>query len=194
MKLYLSALLVLILGYSASPQTTQSNPPKLTESTTGGETCRLKLGESPVVRGLRLGMDKAEVKKEYPKMTFTLDPVTSSGVALSHQISNPRYQSDIDRITVTFRNDKVFSILFIYDGIIDWDSTKEFADKVSESLKLPKATMRRRDGGIVYYSVNCGEFVVRSRINNEKQPILFLTKDPDEMWESTEQKKDTFKP
>lgn len=153
----------------------------------------MKLSASPTLRGLRLDMPKAEVQKEYPLMTFTYDPVKSSGIALSHQISNPAYQENIDRITIVFRNDKIFSILLTYNDLIPWDSMEEFADKISQSLNLPKAAQRKRAGGI-YYSVNCGEFGVRTRINSEKQPTLLLTKDPDELWESTQQKKDAFKP
>lgn len=126
-------------------------------------------------------------------MMVTSDPVKSSGIALSHQISNPEYQEDIDRITVMFRNDKVFSVLLTYTDLIDWNSMEEFADKVSKSLRLPKAALRKRAGGD-YYSVNCGGFGVHTRINGEKQPTLLLTRDPDELWETTQQKKEAFKP
>lgn len=186
--------LILILAFSGSSaaQTVQSNRPTLLENPTR-VPCSLKLKDLPTLRGLRLDMPKAQVQKEYPQMIITPDPVKSSGVALSYQISNPDYQDNIDRIMVIFRNNRVFSILLTYSDLINWDSAEEFADKISKSLGLPKTTPRNRAGDI-YYSINCGEFAVRTRITREKHPTLFLTKDPDEIWETTQQKKDAFKP
>jgi hypothetical protein len=196
MKLQILVILALISAFLASTgaaQTSQSTVPKL-GAKPAGEPCSLKLSDSPTLRGLRLDMPKAQVQKEYPLMTVTSDTIKSSGIALSHQISNPEYQDDIDRVTVMFRNDKVFSILLTYTDLIGWDSMEEFADKVSKSLGLPKATLRRRAGSGDYYSINCGQFGVHTRINSEKQPTLLLTRDPDELWETTRQKKDAFKP
>ena len=185
--------LILIFHISVvAAQTDQSNAPKLKENPPPA-SCNLKLKDLPAVRGLRLGMPKADVQKEYPLMTITPDPVKSSGIALGYQISNPDYQENIDRITVIFRNNMVFSILLTYSDLISWDSTEEFADKISKSLGLPKAAPRNRAGGI-YYSVNCADFAVRTRITSDKFPTLFLTRDPDEIWETTQQKKDAFKP
>jgi hypothetical protein len=198
MKFQILISLVLISAFlptAGAAQTTLPAAPKLggRSSSSGGEPCTLKLSDSPTLRGLRLDMSKAQVQQDYPLMTITADPVKSSGIALSHQISKPEYQDDIDRITVMFRNDKVFSILLTYTDAIGWDSMEEFADKVSKSLRLPKANLRKRAGGD-YFSVNCGGFGVHTRINTEKQPTLLLTRDPDELWETTRQKKDAFKP
>jgi hypothetical protein len=188
MKICSLILIVSFCVFSSAAQT----PPKIAEKSPQ-EPCKMKLSESPTLRGLRLDMPKALVQKEYPRMTFTPDPVKSSGMALSNQISNPEYQKNLDRITVIFRNDKVFSILLTYNNSIPWESAEEFADKISQSLNLPRAAERKNAVGI-YYSVNCGEFGVRTRINNEKQPTLLLTKDPNELWESSQEKKDAFKP
>lgn len=187
-------ILVLVLTFLASSGAAQttSPTPKLAQKPLG-EPCRLKMSDSPTLRGLRLEMPKEEVQKLYPLMVISADPVRSSGIALNHQISNAEYKEDIDRITIMFQNNKIFSILLTYTNLIRWDSMEEFADKVSSSLKLPKATSRKRAGG-EYYSINCEEFGVRTRINGEKQATLLLTKDPDELWESTQQKKDAFKP
>ena len=192
MRLCVLTFILIFFVSANNAQTAQPASPKLIKSTPG-EPCSLKLSESPTLRGLRLDMTKAEVQKEYPLMTITADHVRSSGMALSHQITNPNYQDNIERITVVFRNDKVFSILLTYNNLISWDSIEEFANKVSESLNLPKATPRKRDVG-VYYSLNCAGFGARTRINSEKQPTLLLTRDPDELWETTKEKKDAFKP
>jgi hypothetical protein len=167
-------------------------PPKLAEPPQA-EPCRAQLSDLPALRGLRLGMAKADVLKEYPSMKINSDPIKSGGVVLNHQISNPAYVDNLERITVMFKNDRIFSILFTYTNSIIWDSAQEFADKISASLNLPKARPIRADGN-VFYSVNCGSFMVRTRINGEKQPTLFLTMDPSEIWESVQQRKDAFKP
>lgn len=178
-----------LAGYA---QAATPTPPQMID-TSPKEPCKLKPSALPAVRGLRLDMAKADVQKEYPKMLISADPVKSSGMIMSYQITNAEYQENLDRIVVGFRNDKVFSILYTYGDLVQWDSMQEFADKISKSLNLPKAAERKREGG-VYYSVNCGEFVVRTRINSEKRPTLLITKDPDEMWESSQERKDAFKP
>lgn len=184
--------LILIVSFCVLSSAAQTTPPKIVGNSPQ-EPCKMKLTESPTVRGLRLEMPKSLVQKEYPLMTFTSDPIKSSGMAVAGQISNLEYQKNIDRITVVFRYDKVFSVMLTYNNSVPWESAEEFADKISQSLNLPRAAERKNAGGI-YYSVNCGEFGVRTRINSEKQPILLLTKDPNELWESSQEKKDAFKP
>jgi hypothetical protein len=185
-------LIILVLSCSVFGQSTKSTPPKIIQSP-AAEPCSLKLNDSPTLRGLRLDMPKAQVQKEYPLMKITTGDIVSSGMALSYQITNPDYQDNMDRITVVFRNNKIISILLTYNYSIKWDSMEEFAEKISKSLNLPKATPRKRETGD-YYSVNCEGFGVRTRINSDNQATLFLTKDPDDLWESTKQKKDAFKP
>ncbi len=192
MQFYFLILILTFFVFESAAQTTRQAPPKIIEKTPG-ESCSLKLSDAPTLRGLTLEMPKAQVRKEYPAMIISTHPVISSGIALNNQISNPKYQEDIARVTVMFRNDKVFSILLTYTNSIKWNSIEEFADKVSESLNLPKATSRKVLGG-AYYSINCGEFLVRTGINSEKQPTLLLTKDPDELNEGNQQKKELFKP
>jgi hypothetical protein len=192
MKFYFLILILTFFVFESAAQTTRQASPKIIEKTPG-ESCSLKLSDAPTLRGLTLEMPKAQVRKEYPAMIISTHPVISSGIALNNQISNPKYQEDIARVTVMFRNDKVFSILLTYTNSIRWNSIEEFADKVSESLNLPKATSRKVLGG-AYYSINCGEFLVRTGINSEKQPTLLLTKDPDELNEGNQQKKELFKP
>ncbi len=126
-------------------------------------------------------------------MKITADPIKSNGFIFGYQIDNPDYAVNIDRILVGFRNEKVFSVILTYTDTVNWDSAEEFANKISKSLNLPKARERKGAGG-VFYSVNCRTFLIRTRINTEKQPTLFLTTDPDEIWETTQQKKDAFKP
>jgi len=192
MKIYLLILALTFFVFEMDAQTNRSTPPKIIQGSTGAP-CSKKLADAPTLRGLKLEMEKAQVRKEYPSMIISNNRMISSGIALNNQISNAKYQEDIDRVTVMFRNDKIFSILLTYTNLIKWSSAEEFADKVSESLSLPKAAPRKVLGG-AYYSVNCGEFLVRTGINGENQPTLLLTKDPDELNESNQQKKESFKP
>ena len=192
MKFHILILVLFFTTINILAQAAKPTPPKLVEQPMG-EPCSVKSSDLPALRGLRLDMLKLQVQKEYPLMKMTTDPVKSSGVVFGYQIENPDYSNNIDRITVMFRNDKVFSILFTYTNAINWDSMQEFADKISESLKLPKAREKKSAGG-TFYSVTCDNFMVRTRINSDKQPILLITRDPDEIWETTKEKKDTFKP
>lgn len=192
MKFRALFLILFLAAINCYAQTVKPTPPKIVEQSTA-EPCSVKSSDLPAVRGIRLEMPKADVQKEYPLMKITNDPVKSSGIVLGYQIENPDYSNNIDRITVMFRNNKVFSILISYTDAISWDSMQEFADKISESLKLPKAREKKNAGGS-FYSLTCNNFMVRTRINSEKQPILLITKDPDEIWETTQQKKEVFKP
>ncbi len=192
MKFPVLILIVVVFTAEAFAQSVQSTPPKIAQQTLA-EPCSVKLSDLPTLRGFRLGMTKSQVQKEYPSMKITTDRIISSGFMFGYQIDNPDYAVNIDRIVVAFRNEKVFSVLLTYTDTVNWDSAEEFADKISKSLNLPKARERKGTGG-VFYSVNCRTFLVRTRINSQKQPILFLTTDPNEMWETTQQKKDAFKP
>lgn len=192
MKFNALLFFVFFAAVNCSAQSAQSTPPKLIQQP-AAEPCNAKPENLPVVRGLRLEMPKLQVQKEYPRMKITADPVKSSGVVFGYQIENPDYGNNIDRITVMFRNEKVFSILFNYTNAVSWDSAQEFADKISASLKLPKAREKKNAGG-TFYSVICNNFMVRTRINGDKQPILLITLDPDEIWETTQEKKAAFKP
>lgn len=192
MKIYLLIAIVFITSFNVFSQTVKPTPPKLIEPVMG-EPCSLKQSDLPTVRGLRLDMAKTQVQNEYPLMKMTTDPVKSSGIVFGYQIANPDYSNNINQITVLFRNDKVFSILFNYTEAVKWSSPKEFADKISESLKLPKARERNNAGG-TFYSVTCNDFMVRTRINSNNQPTLLISRDPDEIWQTTKEKKDTFKP
>jgi hypothetical protein len=187
---FLIFLLIAVFTISVAGQ--QTTPPKIV-TPPPIEPCTIKLTNAPTVRGLRLDMTKLDVQKEYPLMKISADSVTSSGMIMGYQIGNPEYQSNVERITVAFKNNKVFSVLVTYNELVKWDSPEEFAQKISESLKLPKP-VQRKAANSVYYSVNCGEFGVRTRINGDKQATLFLTRDPEELWETTQQKKDAFKP
>ncbi len=192
MKLNILILILTVLVASTLAQTARPSPPKIIEKSLGAP-CKLKINDAPTLRGLNLEMAKAKVRKEYPSMIISNNSMISSGIALNNQITNFKYQEGIDRVTVMFRNDKVFSILLTYSNSIRWSSAEEFADKISETLNLPRATSRKVLGG-AYYTVNCGEFLVRTGINSEQQPTLLLTKDPDELNESNQQKKEIFKP
>lgn len=192
MKFQISILILSLSVAQVLAQKVKEQPPTLAQQAVGAP-CSLKSADLPAVRGIRLEMSKDQVKKEFPLMKTTADPVKSSGVILGYQITNPDYQENIFRMTIMFRNDKVFSILLNYsDGVI-WDSQEEFADKISESLNLPKARRKTNAGG-EFYAVICNDFMVRTRINSEDQPILLITKDPDEIWETSQQKKEIFKP
>lgn len=193
MKIYLAVLFFLTtMCFSVQAQTAKPTPPKIIEQPVT-EICSAKKSDLPTVRGLRLEMSKQQVLREYPLMTVSSDPVNSSGIILGSKILNPEYNSNLDRVTVVFKNDKVFSVLYTYSPALKWESAREFADKISATLKLPKARERKNAGGI-YYSLTCADFLVRTRINGDNQGIFLLSKEPDEPWESTQQKKETFKP
>jgi len=192
MKFPVLILILVLFIVEDFAQAVQSTPPKLAESTPA-EPCNVKLSDLPTLRGLRVGMPKSQVRKEYPSMKITADPTISSGLVSGYQIDNPDYVTNITSILVAFRNEKVFSVLLTYTDEVNWSSAEEFADKISKSLNLPKARERKNKGG-VYYSVNCGTFLVRTLINREDQPTVFLTIDPNEIWETTQQKREAFKP
>ncbi|MET0752376.1 MAG: hypothetical protein ABWZ66_03335 [Pyrinomonadaceae bacterium] len=172
---------------------------KTTPATKNSQPCSLNLKDSPMIRGLRLEMTKAEVKKEYPLMVFTDDfpkeqvkERDNAGLAKKAQLANSAHKENLESITVLFGNDnRVLTILLLFDSSTYGPTTKDFAGKISESLNLPKNKWEAARGGGNASVLYCDGFAVTVNFSEENKPILFLAKAPDKM---TNADRETLKP
>ena len=100
--------------------------------------CSLKIGQSPQVRGLRLGMTVAQVIALYPRLsipradefgqirtgTFDLKAVDEAAF------------TGVRSVNLNFIDDRLVEFTVEYNNA-PWDSTDQFVAKLRESLKLP---------------------------------------------------------
>lgn len=193
MKLNITIIFLLLFGASLS-----ADAPGQTTTAPNAQPCRLRLKDSPTIRGLRLEMTKAEVKKEYPSMVFTDDfpkgefkERDNAGLAKKAQIADSAHKENLEQVMILFGKDnRILTVDFVFYISAYGSSLKEFAGKVSESLKLPENQWQPSRGGnsLALYCDGFGLFV---KFNEEKKPFLFLAKAPDAL---TGEDKDNLKP
>lgn len=108
------------------------------------QPCNLTLKDSPVIRGLKLGMTKTEVEKVIPldnKITYAnfIDYSFNKG-----QISKIKAFQGLDTVYIRFidqnknlDNLPVEQLTFVYDNSVQWSSHWEFARFIADYFKLP---------------------------------------------------------
>lgn len=136
MKLKFTIIFLLLFGAVGLAKAQE----KTTTAASNSDFCSVNLKDSPTIRGLRLGMTKTEVKKEYPSMVFTDDfpkgqfeDRDNAGLAKKAQIANSAHKENLEEVTVLFGEDnRVLTILFVFSNSMYSASLKDFADKVSE--------------------------------------------------------------
>lgn len=92
---------------------------------------------APALRGLRLGQTKEEIKQiigEMPATEYENKFMPSSYLLKK----NPDF-ADVDRLTITFFENKAGKIFVDYDNSIKWRNAAEFLLVLSEKLDLPPA-------------------------------------------------------
>jgi hypothetical protein len=112
--------------------------------------CELTIAQSPEVRGLKLGMAEADLKK---KLGGNPDPIVTrydlnklSGFDSVQSIGWELYRTRLMRLDVT------------YDDSIIWNSGAEFAEALSGPLSLPQSSWRF--AGPFNADLDCKEFTV----------------------------------
>lgn len=157
--------------------------------------CNLTLKDSPVIRGLKLGITKTEVEKVIP---------LSSGVKLSSflnyltttQLSKIKGFESLDSLDITFMREnfeskiyRVSTLSFRYkNSLVEWDSVIEFADNISTNLTLPFDAWSFADNQAV---MKCKDFKITIVENYINLQSTTLENDSKKL---KEQKKKDFKP
>ena len=104
--------------------------------------CLLNLSQAPQLRGFRLGMSADDVIIRVPSIEmpeadefgFAKGVIYTSSPNLT---SNKADFEGVSRVSLSFLDGRLTSILVVYDDSISWESTDEFVSVISRPLGLP---------------------------------------------------------
>jgi hypothetical protein len=105
------------------------------------QVCTLTAGQAPELRGFRLGMTTEQLKARVPGILVQQQEFGASRAVLSSvnfmNLDAAAYRG-VSEIYFSFVDDRLVSFSVNYQGV-PWKGPDQFAEKVSESLKLPAA-------------------------------------------------------
>ncbi len=112
------------------------------------EKCSLPISLLPPIRGLSLAMSKVLVFNNYPNCR---NEITSNCSHRAERIANASLRNGLDAVTIGFdlESQTVSSFSIIYDTSLEWQSSKEFAESISDNLEfdpnkwIPKPTNKK---------------------------------------------------
>lgn len=195
MKIFLIFFhLLFVLSVSAQVQSSPLDELQKLQLT-GNNPCNLTLKESPVIRGLKLGMTKQEVEKVIPSDSgIKLDDFVN--YLTTTQISKIKGFETMTSLDITFMPESIKSdiyrtksLAFKYkNDVAEWDSVSEFAENLSNNLNLPfGAWVFSNHKGVMI----CKDFRVTVFENYIQIESTILEQ---QIKELKEQKKKVFKP
>lgn len=106
------------------------------------QACKLTPGQSPALRGFRLGMSPEQFKARFPGVPLTEHPMGLTTVYLARgglQGAEVATFEGVNDINLGFLDGRLVSLSVQYNNLVQWRSGREFASRVSELLKLPDA-------------------------------------------------------
>ncbi len=161
------------------------------------ERCTTKLSEAPELRGLKLGMDIVNAGVLLPRKpySYTNEIGERSDSFFNHELRE-KDSSKFEGIrfaTIKYLDGKIISIEFTYEDT-KWKDTDEFAEKISESLKLPHSWK-----GSVFKTLECDGFAVKviAGLSTSRLEMFDLSAESiieRRRKEKEEKEKQTFKP
>jgi len=197
MKTLLLCAIVLCVVSTSAAQTPSASPQ------VAGD-CKLKLAESPIIRGIRLGMTVDQALEVFPK----------DSKALRMRIESPRFGAQLLGIDPQNTEDKEnFSgVRYVHLGFLDgelnfytisyngpsWRNEEQFASRVAETLKLPGVDSWRTVGG--RKALTCDGFQISLQLSSGNTiEVRNMVKDinkivPEREEATREQARRSFKP
>jgi hypothetical protein len=128
------------------------------------QTCKLKVENSPELRGFRLGMSLEQIRTRFPKARFYEGNFGQSRLELQSNVlqeADPEKFRGVETIFLDLLDGRVVSVSATYDGAVKWQSIAQFAAAVSEALKLPPAWEADQSG-----RMNCDGFQIFVNTNH----------------------------
>lgn len=106
------------------------------------------LTEAPVVRGFQLGQSIQDIRSVAPSQYDSLkrlrDDYGVTSFIMPAEVSPDRFR-DIEKMSLTYFDDRLVSLEIRYKPRVDWQSNLHFASAIAEELKLPREGWRNRD-------------------------------------------------
>jgi hypothetical protein len=141
-----------------------------------GGRCILGLNEAPELRGLKLGMDIAGVRKALANVKTLSSDVQSkdefgaSAIAFSG-VKGPNLKG-VSKLALKFLDDRLISISVTYDGSVKWDNAAQFLSRINTALGFPDAWRftGARDTG--HYKMECKGLSLGVEFNPGLYPTL----------------------
>ncbi|MBA3766652.1 MAG: hypothetical protein H0W99_06625 [Acidobacteria bacterium] len=137
--------------------------------------CALSLGQSPELRGLRLGMTVEQVKARF-KIIET-EEADAFGVAkLQLDPGHEGVKSEAVRdIAIELINERIVSIRLVYNPLDSPTNYREFTERLSKSLGLPQAWKSQANGQTVTgMMLQCAGFKISAALIGAKIPVVYL--------------------
>lgn len=151
--------------------------------------CSTTANQLPAVRGMKLQMSK----DDFRRLLIPAAPkVMDLNLLFGHHFSNSAALEGVSMVRTEFFNGHLSYIELSYNNSIRWESDREFAETIGESLKLPTSGWKK---GLSGYKIQCADFSVLARTNH-----VTLTDDraskaqEDNEKAEAEKKKRAFKP
>ena len=112
---------------------------------TAATECKLKVGQAPAIRGIRLGMTDQEVLAVFPGASnkeSIRERLSNTRFGIATITINPSYYGSKDKfegvqsVGLGFLDGELNFFSLMYSGP-SWNSPEQFAASVAQSLKLP---------------------------------------------------------
>lgn len=154
--------------------------------------CDLSLKDSPVIRGLKLGMPREEADRVIP--TDRVRYIDSSAITAYPQFSRTAGFENVYQISAHFSEEKLGVLEIVYDpNAVKWSSAKEYAENLSQNFTLPFRFWKFNTKTPTIAEMRCSEFSIaidseQNELRLEKQNAIQKTVQP------KEETKKVFKP
>lgn len=121
--------------------------------------CELALKDSPVIRGLRLGMSRAEANRIIPQeRVLVLDSPT---IIAYPQFTNAAGFENVYQIIARFADEALSGFTIEYDADAKkWKSGKEFAKDLSDNFNLPYKYWKFNARNAAASEMQCRDFTI----------------------------------
>jgi hypothetical protein len=149
---------------------TNATPAPVAKTTTVSVSnkCDLGLNDSPVIRGLKLGMSRDEADKIIPLDRVRI--LNSSAISAYPQFGKTQGFENVYQITAQFGGEALERLEIVYDPTyVKWKSAKEFAENLSSNFNIPSRFWKYDSKNAALSELRCREFTVS--IDSESNEI-----------------------
>lgn len=147
------------------------------QSAAQGNKCALTMGQSPEVRGLRLGMTLEQVKARFKIIEDEEEGTDDFGVAkLQLDPGHTAVEAEAVRdISIELIGGRVVAIRLVQNPLDSPITYPEFTESLSTSLRLPQAWKPLTQGSMVTgMTMGCAGFKINAALIGARIPVVYL--------------------
>ena len=132
MKLLTAAALFLVLLFASVCQAQDG-------------VCTKQEGDTPTIRGFRLGMTVDEVKRTYTMVRDRSDATGYFSERVAGLWLSDQQKQGVSSVELGFLDGRVVSVIVAYDNSTKWESVEQLGAAVSNSLSVPPLWIKKTD-------------------------------------------------